>query len=142
MSQLLPLFHHTLNPTAVVNDVPGLIRFMEGVFGAEVLDKIEGRGGVIVHAEIRVGDAVLYTGSAMGGDEHPALVSIYVDDVDDTFKRAVQAGATGLQEPRDVFYGHRTARVKGPTGNTWSISTIREVLSSQEILARMANLSS
>jgi uncharacterized glyoxalase superfamily protein PhnB len=42
-----------------------------------------------------------------------------------TYRRALDAGAQSLEEPRDVPYGERRAMVKDPYGNIWQIATYR-----------------
>ena len=53
----------------------------------------------------------------------PAAVHLYVPDTDATYRRALGAGATSIQEPRDTSYGDRAASVVDPGGNHWFIST-------------------
>ncbi|HSF14553.1 MAG TPA: VOC family protein [Vicinamibacteria bacterium] len=52
----------------------------------------------------------------------PAFLYVYVDDADGTYERAIQAGATSLEEPSDVPYGDRRAMVRDAWGNTWQIA--------------------
>jgi uncharacterized glyoxalase superfamily protein PhnB len=53
----------------------------------------------------------------------PAMFYLYVPNVDDVYRRAVAAGASSMQEPKDQPYGDRTAGVKDNFGNTWYIAT-------------------
>ena len=57
-----------------------------------------------------------------------AAVNLYVRDVEETFRRAVAAGATPVMEPSDRFYGDRNAVVKDPAGIVWSLATHIEEL--------------
>ena len=43
-----------------------------------------------------------------------------VQDVDGWHKRAVEAGATSLMPPTDMFWGDRYAQAKDPFGVTWA----------------------
>jgi PhnB protein len=52
----------------------------------------------------------------------PAFLYVYVDDADDTFQRAVDAGAQVLEEPLDTPYGDRRAMVRDPFGNILQIA--------------------
>jgi uncharacterized glyoxalase superfamily protein PhnB len=62
--------------------------------------------------------------SAVGArDANPSFLYVYVDDVDATYRRALQAGAASIEEPQDVPYGDRRAMVKDPCGNDWQIAT-------------------
>jgi PhnB protein len=56
-------------------------------------------------------------------DPMPAFLYLYVDDVDATYRRAMEAGAVSLEEPRDLPYGDRRGMVEDPGGNVWQIAT-------------------
>ena len=47
-------------------------------------------------------------------------------DVDTTFKQAVEAGATGITEPRDEFWGARFAVFGDPFGHRWLLNAALE----------------
>jgi uncharacterized glyoxalase superfamily protein PhnB len=53
----------------------------------------------------------------------PAFLYVYVDDIDATYKRALEAGAVSLEEPWDTPYGDRRGMVQDPCGNVWQIAT-------------------
>ena len=48
---------------------------------------------------------------------------LYVKDVDAAYARAVEAGATGVMPPADMFWGDRYSQVEDPFGHVWSIAT-------------------
>jgi uncharacterized glyoxalase superfamily protein PhnB len=66
----------------------------------------------------------------------PAMIHLYVEDVDAVYERAIRAGATSLREPSDQFYGDRAGGVQDPCGNQWWIATHKEDLSVEEIRRR------
>ena len=55
---------------------------------------------------------------------------------DSTYRRALQAGATSVADPKDQFYGDRSAGVRDPAGNFWWIATHKEDVSDQELERR------
>ena len=57
-----------------------------------------------------------------------AFITVYVDDVDAHYARAVAEGATITEELADQFYGDRVYRAVDPEGQRWSFhERIREV---------------
>jgi PhnB protein len=95
------------------------IDFLKRAFAAEEMGVYE-ESGRVMHAAVRIGDAVLEMGEAR--DEAQSMPSgffLYVDDCDTWYRRAVAAGAASLQEPADQPYGHRTAIVLDPFGYQW-----------------------
>jgi len=121
--------------------VPGgrkLIDFVTKVFAARAERVYEGPGGSVMHAEVRFGDSLIMTGDPMGPEQlPPASLSVYVPDVEAAYRRALDAGATSKQEPKDQFYGDRSARVVDPFGNQWNIATHVEDVAEDEMKRRM-----
>jgi len=60
--------------------------------------------------------------SADAREPFPAFLYIYVDDVDRTYRRALDAGASGLEAPLDTPYGDRRAMVRDRFGNVYQIA--------------------
>jgi PhnB protein len=56
-------------------------------------------------------------------DPAPAFLYVYVDNTDETYRRAVEAGARSLEEPWNLPYGDRRGMVEDKWGNTWQIAT-------------------
>lgn len=106
-----------------------VIGFVKRAFGAEELAKYASPDGVVHHAAVRMGDAVLEMGDAHGPYQPmQSMFYVYVPNVDAVYRTAVAAGAKSIQEPKDQPYGDRNAGVTDPFGNTWYIAThIRDV---------------
>lgn len=136
----IPDGYHSITPYLVVQGAGKLIEFLKQAFGAEeTMPPMKIPDGTVAHAELRIGDSLLMLGEA--GGEHkpmPATLYLYVRDSDAVFRQAIQAGATSLREPADMFYGDRTGNVMDPCGNVWGISTHREDVPYEELMRRAA----
>ena len=140
MAQNPPEGYHTITPQIIAEDADEILDFVKKVFDAEIHSVFES-DGVINHAEAGIGTSRLMVASAT--DEFPvfpAMLNLYVDDVDATFARAVEQGAITLREPADQFYGDRTGGVKDRQGNQWWISTHIEDVSEDEMERRIAEM--
>lgn len=139
-----PEGHHVITPAAVVSGAAQVISFLEQAFAGKVVDRYDGPGGVIYHAEVLIGDSVVMVGEA--SPEHaamPASLSLYVADgaaVDATYRRALDTGARTINEPKNQAWGYRSACVTDPGGNRWTICAIVEQVSHDEVVRRMKDM--
>jgi PhnB protein len=141
-TEFKPEGYQTVTPYLVVQGADRLIEFIQQALGAEERSRMPGPNGTIGHAELQIGDSVVMLADAPGpGDVMPAMLSIYVEDADVTYQRALQAGATSLREPRTEFYGDRMAAVQDFAGNKWYFATHVEDVSEEEMQRRAAELS-
>lgn len=137
----IPDGYHTVTPYLTVSDLPRLLAFVQAAFGAKVTESLTDEGGKPRHAEFRIGDSIVMAGQAR--DEWPARpgsLYLYVENTDELYRRAVEAGATTILEPTDQFYGDRNAGVEDPVGNQWWIATHVEDVTPEEMERRMAAL--
>lgn len=134
----IPEGYRTVTPYLITSDVSGLIEFLHKAFKAEVIIQMNAPDGGIMHAEVEIGDSKVMMGEA---DEEyppmPAMLYLYVENVDEVYQQTLQAGAESIQPPKDQFHGDRTANVKDPFGNLWGIATHIENVSPEEMARRM-----
>ena len=99
---------------------------VKDAFGAVEIERHE-FGPKSFHVEARIGDSVivLEIGDPPSHSGTPGSISVYVPDVDDAYRRALERGATSLGAPEDKPYQERAAGVRDSFGNTWWISTYR-----------------
>lgn len=135
----IPDGYHTVTPYIVIAGVAKLIDFVKSAFGATEVMRHQRPDGSVMHAEMRIGDSIIMMGEAPEGVKHfPAMLHLYLDEVDSTYQRALQAGATSLREPADQIYGDRSAGVQDAFGNQWWLATHVEDVSAEEMERRMA----
>jgi PhnB protein len=139
MVKAVPDGYHNVTPYLVVSDAAKLLDFVTKAFGAKEKMRMPGPDGRIAHAEVVIGDSVIMMGSPAQPDAlMPGMIYLYVEDTDATYKRALSAGASSVEEPNDAFYGDRRAAVKDATGNQWFIATAQKQVSPEEMKRRMA----
>jgi PhnB protein len=114
--------YNTVTPYLTVKRAEQLVEFVKQVFGGVEVFRTTGSAGGM-HAEVTVGDSRLMIGGYESVEEIPTALHVYVPDADAVYQRALEAGATSMEEPVDQFYGDREAGVKDPTGNVWWIAT-------------------
>jgi PhnB protein len=111
----------TVIPRIITDDVAGLVRFLKTVFGACGEPQSE------TPTEMTMGDSVVMISDGGGAREAmPAFLYVYVHNADETYERAIAAGAESIEKPKDMPYGDRRATVKDSWSNVWQIATHRE----------------
>lgn len=131
---------HAVTPYLVVDGASKLLEFVSEAFDAEEMFRMDTPEGRIGHAEVRIGDSVVMVADPPSTDRSnvmPGMLYLYVEDVDKTYRRGLEAGATSLQEPADQFYGDRTAGLQDPVGDRWWIATRVEEVSPEEMEKRV-----
>ena len=119
-----PNNYSTVSPYLIVNGANATINFLKRVFGAVELRRFPDDTGKLMHAEVRIDDTVVML--ADGGEGWPPIpsqVHVYVSDVDETYRRALEAGATSVQEPVKKEDEDKRGGVKDTGGTTWWIAT-------------------
>ena len=145
----IPDGYHTVTPHLVVRDAAKAIDVYAKAFGAEERFRMPGPGGVVMHAELAIGDSVVMLGEeapqmgatspqTIGGS--PVSLLIYVKDVDASFARAERAGCTAQMPPTDMFWGDRYGKLLDPFGHHWALATHKEDVSPEDMAKRMAEM--
>lgn len=134
----IPQGYHTVTPYLAVQGVSRLINFLEQAFNAQETEKMTGPDGRVGHAEVKIGDSIIMMGEPTKESKPmPGMVYLYLEDTDAAYKRALDAGATSLRAPTDMFYGDRSAAVTDAFGNQWWIATHIEDVTPDEMQRRM-----
>ena len=134
----VPKGFHTITPNIVVADAELAVAFLKKAFGFAENYRLTLSNGKITHCELKLGDSILNLGESMEGwPAHGLIAQIYVENSDELFRRAVDAGAKVLMPMTDMFFGSREGRIADPFGNVWTIATLQEELEPKEMQRRM-----
>jgi PhnB protein len=139
-----PHGYTSLTPFLAVPGAAAAIDFYREVLGARVVDVTE-MGGVVVHAELDLGDGRLQVGEPSPDfglvppptDGACYSIGLYCADVDALTARAEAAGAQVREAPSTFVSGDRFASVLDPFGVRWSFMTRVEDLSEEESSRRV-----
>lgn len=118
-------------------------------FHATEIIRLADNSGKIMHAEIRIGKSPVmladefpdmgYRGPVLIGGT-PVLILIYLENVDETFNRAIRLGAKSLRPVSDQFDGDRRGTLVDPFGHIWIIASRNEVITDAEMKRRFEKL--
>ena len=110
-SHFTPHGWHSVTPRIVVHEAQQLVEFVKHVFGARG-DYEPDRPAVL-----SLGDSRIMISDAGMRQPAPAFLYVYVENTDEAYRRAIEAGARTLEKPCDVPYGDRRAMVEDKWGN-------------------------
>lgn len=120
MTSTIPAGYTTVTPWIISSDTSALFAYLAEAFGGEELSRMAAPDGAIVHAEMRIGDAVVMAFDAPAGvAPQPAFIRLYVPDARITFAKAIHAGGVEVTKPTLLAFGDRVARIRDPLGNIW-----------------------
>ena len=143
----IPEEYPRVTPYLYIEGASAAIDFYTKVLGARERMRMPAPEGKIGHAELEIGDSVIMLADefpdmghrgpkALGGT--PVTISVYVEDVDGVFERALQEGAKELRGVEDQFYGDRSGQFEDPFGHRWSVATHVEDVPPTEMEKRAA----
>jgi len=138
----VPEGFHTVSPYLAIRDAAKAVEFYKKAFGAQERSLMPRPDGKLQHAEVQIGDSIIMLSEEfpdMGAPSPQTLngttvgIFLYVKDVDAAFQQAVDAGATVLVPPEDMFWGDRFGTLVDPFGHQWHIATHQEDLTPEEM---------
>jgi PhnB protein len=119
----IPANYQTVMPYLILMHAVGFLDFAEKVFGATVNLNVTDKNR-IMHAEILIGDSTIMFADANDKfNVQTAGLFVYVANADETYNKALEAGATVKTALSDQQYG-RSGGVTDPFGNIWWITSI------------------
>lgn len=137
----IPDGYTSLTPFLCVDGAADAIDFYVSVFGATVVDRMDGPDGTVAHAELDFGNGRLQLGDPAQAYDIAApdpdgaathSVALYCPDVDDVVTKAEQAGATIRESAQTFVTGDRFASILDPFGQRWTVMTRVEDVSPEE----------
>jgi uncharacterized glyoxalase superfamily protein PhnB len=138
MAKAIPDGYHTLTPYLTVPDGETMLRFLQDVFAAKLIERYNRSDGTPKHCELQLGDSRIMVGQANEQfTPRPQTLYVYLPDVDAAYKRALDGGAKSLMPVADQYYGDRSGGFEDPAGNWWWVATRVEDVSEEEMNRRL-----
>ncbi|MEU5718082.1 VOC family protein [Streptomyces sp. NPDC020403] len=109
----------TIQPVIVTADQDVLLGFYTQLFGAEEISRVPAEGTPF-YLGLRIGDTdlgLVADANVEAGAASRILLSIGVEDVDETLGRVVALGGSVHGGPNDMPWGQRVAHIRDPDGN-------------------------
>jgi len=127
-----------------IKDPRAAMTLYEKALGAKSGLVMDGPGGSVMHAEMNIGDQLFMlagewpgmSAAPKAGERSAVNFMLYVDNADNAYQQAVDAGMTSAQEPEDMFWGDRIAKVADGHGYEWTLAHKVEDVSNEEIAKR------
>ena len=139
----IPDGYHTITAHLTLDSAAQAIDWYKKALGAEELSRAVGPDGMIIHADLRIGDSHIMMNDSMMGSKgpkevggSPASLWLYVEDCDELFSKAVSAGAQVKMPMGDQFWGDRCGTLLDPYGYGWTIATHKEEVTGEEMQQR------
>jgi PhnB protein len=142
----IPKGYHSLTASLTCKNTARAMDFYKEVFGAEEIMRMPGPGGIIMHAEMRIGDSVIFLNDEIPGmakapdgtSLNPVYLFLYTEDVDSVCNRAVASGAKITMPIANMFWGDRYGKFNDPFGHSWGVATHVEDVAPEEMKRRSA----
>ncbi|WP_280262996.1 VOC family protein [Nocardia wallacei] len=138
----IPDGYPRVSPFVVATPAAEAIAYYKDVFGAVERLVVRTPDGQINHSELQIGDSVVFVVDEnadwkMRDPKHvggtPVPIHVWVEDPDAVFTRAIDAGASQVYPPSDMYQGDRGAAFTDPFGHTWWVAARQHEFSAQEM---------
>lgn len=133
-----------LIPYVTLSDPRAAMALYEKALGATISMLMDGPGGSVMHAEMSIrGQRFMLSGEWPGvasapSGRSPVNFMLYVDNADEAYQHAIEAGMTSTSQPEDMFWGDRVAKAADGHGYEWTFAHTFEDVSADEISKRAA----
>ena len=125
----MPPVKNGLLPYITVDGALKAAEFYEKAFGAEQAFVVPpDENGRTMHVHLYINGSSLMLSDAYPEHGYPWVppagfnLTLMVKDIDARYQRAIEAGATQIMPPQDMFWGDRYGTLKDPFGVTWSMN--------------------
>lgn len=121
----IPQGHQRIMPYLMIHNAEKFIDFTQTVFGANLsFKRMREDEKTVMHAEITIGEStIMFAETVEEWGKATAHLFVYVENADESFHKALEAGATEVLALRDQDYG-RSGGVADPFGNVWWITSV------------------
>lgn len=146
-SKAAPQGSQWVNPMLVVRNMSSALEFYKNGLGFTVRSAMPGPDGKLMHAEIMHNDSLIMLGpenqergSFAPQGPSPVTLYVFVENVDETIRRAESAGGKVVMAAADMFWGDRCGVVVDPEGHSWMIATHVKDMTPQEMIQAMESM--
>jgi PhnB protein len=117
-------------PELFINNGVKDVSFYNKAFGAIEQMRFSNDDGSIHVVELSIDGTIFHIHEItaktyfFSPDKHQGTticIGLFVSDVDDVMKKAIEAGATEINPAQDYEYGYRQGTIKDPFGHYWQI---------------------
>ena len=142
----IPDGYHSISPALTCRNASQAIDFYKKVFGAKEIMRMPGPGGIVMHAELKIGDSNIFLNDEIPGmasaptpgSGNPVYLFLYTEDVDRVFEAAVAEGSKVTMPLENQFWGDRYGKIVDPYGHMWGLAQHVEDVAPKELERRAA----
>lgn len=135
----------TVTPYLAVSDAANALEWYKRAFGAKETNRQLEPSGKIMHASLQIGDSMVMLSDIFPGSEmrDPRIAGpsvnmhIFSKNIDNIWRKAVEAGATVTMPLEDQFWGDRYGKLADPFGHSWGFSWPAKMTAAQKEAKRV-----